>query len=130
MAKVYQATSTFGEKWSAADSRISIAVKTAKRIPFYIHELASTVEEALKGVKIDDVIGDIVPKWKKKEPSKVIDICPGVQQGYHGISLEKAIKARYEKEFMKNALSAYTTAATRIEEVSQYEKRFPESAKL
>ena len=124
MGKTYKATSKFGTKWSQADQKISIAVASSKRIPFYIHELASTLQQALDDVKIDDVLGEIVPKWKKPDPIKVKDFSPDVLQGYHGISLEKALKARYKREFMKDSKEPYTRASVYIREISEYESKF------
>ena len=127
MGKTYKATIAFGNKWAQADQKISDALEVGRRIPFYIHELSSTLKNALDAVKIDDVMGEIVPRWKKPEPIKVKDFSPDALQGYHGIALEKALKTRYQKEFMKNSKEVYSRASTSVAEISEYEKGFPQA---
>ena len=126
MGKTYNATLAFGNKWAQADQKISDSLEVGKRIPFYVHELADTLNKALDAVKIDDVMGAIVPRWKSPDAVKVKDFSPDALQGYHGITLEKALKARYQKEFMKNSKEAYSRASTSISEISEYEKKFPQ----
>jgi hypothetical protein len=127
---IFKATQTFANQWSKADKKIAEELEGERKVPYFIEELGDDVEKALEQVEIDDVLGYLRGKWDGDGGIKIKEWLSEKFQAFHGAALEKALRARYKDEFMKDVKKIYTGAAKTMREVENQNKKLPDQIKL
>lgn len=126
----FKSTIQTSGKWKEADEEVRDGVWRSFRIPFYCHELANNVDEAIENVKPDDALGYLTGKWKDKKV-KLNEWVSQKMQGLRSVSMEKALIYRHKEGMCDKIKEIYVGKfAMDINEVLQHKESVQSKYKI
>lgn len=126
----FKSTTQTSGKWKDADEKIRTGIQGSFRIPFYCHELANNVDEAINNVKPDDVLPYLTGKWNSP-PITVLDWTSSLMQGLRSVSMEKALIYRHKEGMCDKIKEIYVGKSTMdLQEMIQHKEFVSEKYKM